>query len=537
MLVRLPRRSSSTDKLGTIQRTRQLIAFVLLFLLACSSGTPEFFVLDARESPAQITLQGGDQGASFWVIPFSSNTSNVQAQADYAVNPSIASGPYRAMEDKVFHEKNLRRRTLLALEGLRGRINAQNLRIKDLYRKNPATNGLGAENLSIVSPFQGDAGNTISAKLLATSGVANIYVDSRYESEMTQASADRLLRNYSTITLPRLRTFFGQESDIDGNGKINIFFSSPEKIGTNVVGFFQPLDLLPLTTSNQQEIVYVRIPDQIYPEELFDATLAHEAFHLINFGQKSLKILMQTNGQSIVTEDTFLNEGLAHLAEEITGWGVCTVIVTKKYLECLQKTSLAGLGDSKLGNCAIFSPDGDSLARRGGAMLFLLYLFQQTGGAVYSEALAGDVSGAGITLLNQMNRSPTTGLKNIESSSGRSFFIWYADFVAAVAVDSTTTLSPSRFRFDDVVTDTFTHLPRNIRMSIARVDPSGDTYEITGPADFREITAAESIPSPTPLYFTGANFFKLSISPGGEKRLVFSDTDHLGLGATVIKIP
>ena len=61
---------------------------------------------------------------------------------------------------------------------------------------------------------------------------------------------------------------------------------------------------------------------------------------MINFAEKTLRGFESTNGITFSTEELFLNEGLAHLAEELTGWGICTPILAKIYFDCFELSSL-----------------------------------------------------------------------------------------------------------------------------------------------------------------------------------------------------
>ena len=89
-----------------------------------------------------------------------------------------------------------------------------------------------------------------------------------------------------------------------------------------------------------------------------------------------------------------------------------------------QKTSL----------CKTVNSNGDSLPRRGGMMLFLLYTFQQMGGASFSENKASEVSGKGISFLKTLNQNSRTGINNIEFASGKSFFTLFLRFLSHVGL-------------------------------------------------------------------------------------------------------
>ncbi|MCB0309488.1 MAG: hypothetical protein KDD48_08960, partial [Bdellovibrionales bacterium] len=280
-------------------------------LLACSNSSPKLVVLDVRTQPQSIQLSGGSSGKNFWIIPFSSqdHTDRLSSFALSSIHDANSLVP-KILRQKIRLEQNLRDDLVLHHQHLLSYLNSPDQSIQALYHRPEPIRAQTVQNYMLYSPFSDELGAQIEGVLKASSFVANIYVDSRYETTVSSEVASRLLNNFSSITLPRLRQLFGVESDIDGSGKIDIFLSSKLKLGESVVGFFRPSDLLPSLDreSNEREILYVRIPDDTLPIELFDATIAHEAFHLINFNQKTLQNLLRTQGRSLIFEDTFLNE-------------------------------------------------------------------------------------------------------------------------------------------------------------------------------------------------------------------------------------
>ncbi|MGI8403060.1 MAG: Ig-like domain-containing protein [Gemmatimonadaceae bacterium] len=131
---------------------------------------------------------------------------------------------------------------------------------------------------------------------------------------------------------------FGEPTDIDGNQRVIMFFTSsvnaltPPSLNFFVGGFFFGRDLFPTSatptlelcaTSNVAEMFYLLVPD---PEGTINqnvrsadfvrgitiGVLAHEFQHLINASRH-----LYVTG-STTFEDTFLDEGLAHMAEELT---------------------------------------------------------------------------------------------------------------------------------------------------------------------------------------------------------------------------
>ena len=134
---------------------------------------------------------------------------------------------------------------------------------------------------------------------------------------------------------PLDRAAFGDPSDIDGNSRIVLFFTkavndlTPTTSTSYIGGFFHGRDLFPTketadfaacASSNVGEMFYVMVPDpkrggpfakaNVASEVL--GTLAHEYQHLINASRR-----MFVNTTATDFEETWLNEGLSHIAEEL----------------------------------------------------------------------------------------------------------------------------------------------------------------------------------------------------------------------------
>lgn len=124
-------------------------------------------------------------------------------------------------------------------------------------------------------------------------------------------------------------TAFGRESDIDGNGVVSVLLSdqinalSPgcEQNGQLIVGYFFGLDLDRLDpNSNRGEVFYAAVPDPARPLcfgrsfmlNRLGPVAIHEFQHMISFNRHVLL-------GSGAPEDTWLNEGLSHFAEELGG--------------------------------------------------------------------------------------------------------------------------------------------------------------------------------------------------------------------------
>jgi hypothetical protein len=143
---------------------------------------------------------------------------------------------------------------------------------------------------------------------------------------------------FDTLVAPFAAAAFGEPSDIDGNGRVVLFFTRvvnelvPASGGWYDAGFFLTRDLFPRTAadpdaacaaSNAGEVLYLMVPD---PRGIINRntipvatitggltrTLVHEYQHLVN---ASRRLLVNTSADD--WEATWLDEGLSHIAEEL----------------------------------------------------------------------------------------------------------------------------------------------------------------------------------------------------------------------------
>ncbi|HEX6626751.1 MAG TPA: Ig-like domain-containing protein [Gemmatimonadaceae bacterium] len=143
---------------------------------------------------------------------------------------------------------------------------------------------------------------------------------------------------FDTLVYPVDTLNFGAPPDVDGNNHVILFFTravnelTPPQQNFYIGGFFFSRDLFPVTTSgsvagcvtsNFAEMFYMLVPDPAgvvnqnvrtadFVRSVTLGTLAHEFQHLINAGRR-----LYVNAGSTGFEDSFLDEGLAHVAEEL----------------------------------------------------------------------------------------------------------------------------------------------------------------------------------------------------------------------------
>jgi hypothetical protein len=157
----------------------------------------------------------------------------------------------------------------------------------------------------------------------------------------TQQQMDSITTEFDNVTYPTDASYFAAPTDIDANGHVIILFTGRINMltpagstGGFIAGFFFAGDMFPpvdvgggpgsfCQQSNQAEIFYLLSPD---PSGRFGnirttssvrqgtrGTIAHEFQHMINAGNR------YKNPAVSNFESTWLDEGLAHFAEDAVG--------------------------------------------------------------------------------------------------------------------------------------------------------------------------------------------------------------------------
>ncbi|HYK82705.1 MAG TPA: hypothetical protein VEU55_06130 [Gemmatimonadales bacterium] len=140
---------------------------------------------------------------------------------------------------------------------------------------------------------------------------------------------------FDTFTYPTDTSLFGPPTDLDTNKHVFILYTprvnamTPRNSGSYLAGFFFPGDLFPRSLcpqSNVGEIVYLLVPDPLgtfsdprptaFVRQVTRSVIAHEVEHLINLG---VRIVESNTNPNITEESIWLDEALAHFAEEYTG--------------------------------------------------------------------------------------------------------------------------------------------------------------------------------------------------------------------------
>lgn len=291
----------------------------------------------------------------------------------------------------------------------------------------------------------------------------------------TNADYQEFANLFDNEIWPLLTSTFGEPTDIDNNGKVFILFTRavnerkenstlPGYSGSYVGGFAFNRDLFPTTGrsackgSNAAEMFYMRVPDpngvivgtdgtstwNARPVSVAAArnstpgVLVHEFQHLINDSRR-LHIT-----KSLVWEETWLNEGLSHIAEELMFFdqavlpkgqnlNAATFVQNATARAEFERFQLANLDRfaAMLRQPAQSSFMGeDALTSRGAAWSFLRYIADRRGGdeTAFWRGLVRDAR--------------TSGLDNLERVLGEDPRGWMTDWAAALYLDDVSGITP-----------------------------------------------------------------------------------------------
>lgn len=287
--------------------------------------------------------------------------------------------------------------------------------------------------------------------------VAVVDPDNPESEAFTEADLSRYAEGLQGA-LPTLRGAFGDVTDLDGNGRVILFFTRavneivPPGSGAGLaIGFFYRGDMFPregiegrtapCAGSNEAEVLYLAVPDPTGEvrgvpvrgatlDQVMLGTIGHEYQHLVNTSRR----LHVTAAP--VLEETWLNEGLSHIAEELMFYassglspernlGPDDVTASAERTEAFTSFMYNNLGrlDAYLQSPHDRSFMGrDGSATRGAAWSLLRYAADREPGSdeVFFRALVD---------------GPLAGLDNLEAALGTDPLPWVEDWSVGLFVD------------------------------------------------------------------------------------------------------
>ena len=344
----------------------------------------------------------------------------------------------------------------------------------------------------------------------------------------TQAEYQAIGARFDNLNYPVNVANFGAPTDIDNNGRIIVFYTravnemTPRGAGFFVGGFFFGRDLFPKTetpragacpASNVAEIFYVLAPDPngevngnrrttAFVREQTMSTLSHEFEHLIN---ASRRLYVNTNTR--VFEGVWLDEGLAHIAEELAFYAFgglaprqnlqqSTLFDTQPHVDAYNEYARANFGRLRtyLQSTENQSPLGetvrdDDLETRGAAWSFLRYS---------ADRRAGNDAQYWFALVN----NPDSGVINLRSVLGTDPSPWFRDWTVANYADDGVAGVEARF----------THPSYNFRNLYAHPQVAG-AY----PLLVKNLVDGQTVT--TSIQALSAGYYRFGVAAGGTATL------------------
>jgi hypothetical protein len=341
---------------------------------------------------------------------------------------------------------------------------------------------------------------------------------------------------FDTLINPLDTTTFGSPSDIDNNGRVIMFFTravnelTAAGSGSVYLGLFYLRDLYQKASqagtcagSNVGEMFYLLVPDtggvvngnkrpksQVLNFTL--GTVAHEYQHLINASRR----LYVNNAP--VFEEKWLDEGLAHIAEDLTFWRASGIaersnVDTKTITDPRVNLAYQAYGNFNrsryvqyLGRTETQAPIGfdaldDDLFTRGAIWSFLRYSADRMG------------AGPEPAFWRNLANSKTSGVANLTAALGTNPATWLRDWALSVYLDDLGPAVDARYK----------QLSWNIRDIVSG---GGLPYPL--------ITRllSDNTPLPITMAANGVSFVRFSVANGQEALLTVT-SGGLPLPSTV----
>ncbi|NUQ74636.1 MAG: hypothetical protein HUU21_13865 [Polyangiaceae bacterium] len=350
---------------------------------------------------------------------------------------------------------------------------------------------------------------SVTARAVAVGESTVVWADQtpHHEAILDAAFVTEFQRDFETLILPRARSVFGGESDIDGDGRIALFFSPMTRIAATVA-FFSGCDLTPSGAcpgSNQGEVLYLTPPNAIDPPyntpRAMKEILAHELEHLLHHNRKVVR-----NGLAHDPDSAYLLEGFGALAQDVLGFQAGNLYVTKAGLDEVGKLSIGAL----LAEGAEYDRSRDG-ALRGGAYLFVRWLYDQAGGDAVGNGNAIEDRG-GPSLVRALLDAKGSVASEIPRVGGAPLGDLAMDFFTALALSNRGLRVLPCFSYLPAVPDPVTGRQRGadlfasfhgMRMEGVRMQPARDADGDLSPGGVDHLVI-EADGRPGPITFTVA---------------------------------
>jgi hypothetical protein len=230
---------------------------------------------------------------------------------------------------------------------------------------------IGDEIQFWVSNVDTNQQSQITAALIHKTDVAYVWVqiNNDYDLQRIAQSVD----HFSEDVYPLVREFFGSEwsPGVDDDARLHILHAN--EMGASVAGYYSSADefsRLANPYSNEKEMFYISLDwlNRTQDYEYYETVLAHEFQHMIHWYNDR-------------NEETWVNEGLSELAQEIAGYPPDTGFAS----------IFASVPDTQLNTWSEVS--GSNGEHYGSSYLLMAYLLQRFGDEVTQAIVAHPANG------------------------------------------------------------------------------------------------------------------------------------------------
>jgi hypothetical protein len=267
--------------------------------------------------------------------------------------------------------------------------------------------------------FKPDSYEEVAADLRAVGKHCQVYVDREHtDRDALQPTIDDAVKTFDESVFPLARKALGRCLDVDRDGRFTILFSpklsrmSAGKV--RLEGFVRGADFFrdrAAPFGNRCDLMYLNT--DLKPGNYLRGIIAHEYTHAVVFSEHVLGDYLPAKER--VDEESWLNEGLAHLAEDLHGFGWAN----------LDHRVAAFLGRPEQYPLVVADYYADrvwrSAGHRGAAYLFVRWC---------ADAYGEDVAGRFV-------QSSLRGVANLEAATREPFANLFREWTAALAVSGT----------------------------------------------------------------------------------------------------
>lgn len=243
---------------------------------------------------------------------------------------------------------------------------------------------------------------SVRARRICGSAAVSVYLDEQLPADRRiTALAEECARLLEEDVFPRSHELLGMHRDVDGDGTLAVLLTpwlARLRGGqTSVNGFVRSLDFDVAAAppfSNRADVLFLNA--DLIPGPELRTLLTHEYTHAVCF---SLRLPTNGRTESLLSEEDWLNEGIAHVAEQLHGTGWSNL--DRRIATFLFDPSQSPLVIGDYYRAGLWRDPGC----RGATYLFLQWCAEQHGP----------------DLLRRLASSPLRGIANLEQAAGTPF--------------------------------------------------------------------------------------------------------------------